>query len=190
MPCNAASRPKIRRIISSRIMAASPPIAAPPASASALDGGTAYSGAVVTRFYDPMLEKVTAWAPTLGRGDRAHGPRPARISHPRRGRPICLSRSVLSHPEISRQTNIRRASSTRHPTFPFDAARDRATQASHLYRRCDVNGHPGRQGPGQAASRGARRMPRVCRKLGAGHADLLRSWGRRISPMDAIRSKC
>nr|WP_272213452.1 biotin carboxylase N-terminal domain-containing protein [Marinicella sp. W31]MDC2879408.1 biotin carboxylase N-terminal domain-containing protein [Marinicella sp. W31] len=29
-----------------------------------LDGGTAYSGAVITRFYDPLLEKVTSWAPS------------------------------------------------------------------------------------------------------------------------------
>ena len=29
-----------------------------------IDGGTAYSGAVVTRWYDPLLEKVTAWAST------------------------------------------------------------------------------------------------------------------------------
>ena len=29
-----------------------------------LDGGTAYSGAVVTRHYDSLLEKVTAWAPS------------------------------------------------------------------------------------------------------------------------------
>jgi pyruvate carboxylase len=29
-----------------------------------VDGGTAYAGAVVTRFYDPLLEKVTTWAPT------------------------------------------------------------------------------------------------------------------------------
>jgi pyruvate carboxylase len=40
-----------------------------------LDGGTAYSGAVITRFYDPLLEKVTAWAPSAGeaiaRMDRA-----------------------------------------------------------------------------------------------------------------------
>jgi pyruvate carboxylase len=40
-----------------------------------LDGGTAYSGAVITRFYDPLLEKVTAWAPTpeetIRRMDRA-----------------------------------------------------------------------------------------------------------------------
>ena len=40
-----------------------------------LDGGTAYSGAVITRFYDPLLEKVTAWAPNpedaIARMDRA-----------------------------------------------------------------------------------------------------------------------
>ncbi|MCF6322685.1 MAG: ATP-grasp domain-containing protein, partial [Rhizobiaceae bacterium] len=40
-----------------------------------LDGGTAYSGAVITRFYDPLLEKVTAWAPNadevINRMDRA-----------------------------------------------------------------------------------------------------------------------
>ena len=49
-----------------------------------LDGGTAYSGAVITRFYDPLLEKVTAWAPSpeeaIARMDRAH----ARVPHPRR----------------------------------------------------------------------------------------------------------
>ena len=40
-----------------------------------LDGGTAYSGAVITRYYDSLLEKVTAWAPTpemaIARLDRA-----------------------------------------------------------------------------------------------------------------------
>lgn len=29
-----------------------------------IDGGTAYSGAIVTRFYDSLLEKIIAWAPT------------------------------------------------------------------------------------------------------------------------------
>ena len=29
-----------------------------------LDGGTAYTGAVITRHYDSLLEKVTAWAPS------------------------------------------------------------------------------------------------------------------------------
>ena len=40
-----------------------------------LDGGTAYSGAVITRYYDSLLTKVTAWAPTpekaISRMDRA-----------------------------------------------------------------------------------------------------------------------
>src|SRR3546814_14897699 len=40
-----------------------------------LDGGTAYGGAVVTPYYDSLLVKVTAWAPTPGdaiaRMDRA-----------------------------------------------------------------------------------------------------------------------
>ena len=29
-----------------------------------LDGGTAYSGGLVTRHYDSLLEKITAWSPT------------------------------------------------------------------------------------------------------------------------------
>jgi pyruvate carboxylase len=40
-----------------------------------LDGGTAYSGALITPFYDSLLEKVTAWGPTpaeaTARMDRA-----------------------------------------------------------------------------------------------------------------------
>ena len=36
-----------------------------------LDAGTAYSGAFITRFYDSLLVKVTAWAPTPTRRSRA-----------------------------------------------------------------------------------------------------------------------
>ncbi len=32
-----------------------------------LDGGTAYGGAIITRYYDPLLEKVTAWSPSRTR---------------------------------------------------------------------------------------------------------------------------
>ncbi|MDZ4198010.1 MAG: biotin carboxylase N-terminal domain-containing protein, partial [Kiritimatiellia bacterium] len=42
-----------------------------------LDGGTAYTGAVITPYYDSLLVKVTAWAPTfpqaIQRMDRAMG---------------------------------------------------------------------------------------------------------------------
>ncbi len=70
-PSSAGSRPKIRRTTSSPIMAGSPPIAARPGFGIRLDGGTAYSGAVITRYYDSLLEKVTAWAPTPERRSRA-----------------------------------------------------------------------------------------------------------------------
>ena len=47
-----------------------------------LDGGTAYSGAIITRYYDSLLEKVTAWAPTPGRRiDCPHGPCIAGVSY-------------------------------------------------------------------------------------------------------------
>jgi pyruvate carboxylase len=49
-----------------------------------LDGGTSYSGAIITRYYDPLLVKVTAWAPSPSGGDCPHGPRAARVPYPRR----------------------------------------------------------------------------------------------------------
>ena len=69
-----------------------------------LDGGTAYSGAVVTRFYDPLLEKVTAWAPTPRGGDRPHGPGAARVPHPRRrDQPRLPRERCIDAPELPRQ---------------------------------------------------------------------------------------
>ena len=68
-----------------------------------VDGGTAYSGAVVTRYYDPMLEKVTAWAPVARGGDRPHGPGPARVPDPRRRHQPRLPRGACSHPTLPRR---------------------------------------------------------------------------------------
>ena len=70
-PCNAASPPRIRRTISSPTMAASPPIAALSASASELDGGTAYSGAVVTRYLRLAARKDHRLGAEPGRGHPA-----------------------------------------------------------------------------------------------------------------------
>jgi pyruvate carboxylase len=88
-----------------------------------LDGGTAYSGAVITRFYDPLLEKVTAWAPTpeeaRKRMDRAL--REFRI----RGVATNLTflEAIIGHPRNSSTTPTRRSSSMN------DAGTVRAGQA-------------------------------------------------------------
>ena len=47
-----------------------------------LDGGSAYSGAVITLYYDSLLVKTTAWGRELCLP--AHGPEPARVSRARR----------------------------------------------------------------------------------------------------------
>ena len=58
-----------------------------------LDGGTAYTGAVITRHYDSLLEKVTAWASSReGAIDRMRRALPG-VSHPRRRHQHRLSRA-------------------------------------------------------------------------------------------------
>ena len=147
-------------------MAASPPIAAPSASASALDGGTAYSGAVITRYYDPLLEKVTAWAPTpaeaIARMDRAL--REFRI----RGVATNLAFLESDHrrTRASATTTTRPGSSTTTPElFQQVKRRDRATKLLTYIADVTVNGHPEARGRARppADARGAR-----CRRASTG----------------------
>ena len=49
-----------------------------------LDGGTAYTGATITPFYDSLLEKVTAWSPSFEETRLRMLRALARVSHPRR----------------------------------------------------------------------------------------------------------
>ena len=62
--CSAASPPRIRRTTSFPTTARSPPTAARPASASASMPAPPTRGAIITRSYDSLLVKVTAWSPT------------------------------------------------------------------------------------------------------------------------------
>ena len=145
-PSSAASPPRIRRTTSSPTTAASPPTAAPRGFGIRLDGGTAYSGAVITRYYDSLLVKVTAWAPTpemaIARMDRgaARVPHPRREDQHRRSSRTCSStrRSSTSatppssstrRPSCStsrRVATARRSSSPTSPTSPSTAIRETA----------------------------------------------------------------
>ena len=49
-----------------------------------LDGGMGDAGAVITPFYDSLLVKITASGRDLRHRAAAHGPRAARVPHPRR----------------------------------------------------------------------------------------------------------
>jgi pyruvate carboxylase len=111
-----------------------------------LDGGTAYSGAVITRFYDSLLEKVTAWAPTpeqaISRMDRAL--REFRI----RGVSTNISfvENLLKHPTFLDNTYTTKFIDSTPELFRFKKRRDRATKILTYVADITVNGHPDVEG--------------------------------------------
>ncbi len=111
-----------------------------------LDGGTAYSGAVITRFYDPLLEKVTAWAPTpeeaIRRMDRAL--REFRI----RGVATNLTflEAIIGHQKFRDNTYTTKFIDTTPELFTQVRRADRATKLLTYLADVTVNGHPETKG--------------------------------------------
>jgi len=111
-----------------------------------LDGGTAYSGAVITRFYDPLLEKVTAWAPNaleaIARMDRAL--REFRI----RGVATNLTflEAIISHPSFKDNSYTTKFIDTTPELFTHVKRQDRATKLLNYLADVSVNGHPETRG--------------------------------------------
>ena len=107
-----------------------------------LDGGTAYSGAVITRYYDSLLEKVTAWAPTpeaaIARMDRAL--REFRIRGVATN--IAFVENLLKHPSFLDTTYTTKFIDTTPELFAFKKRRDRATKILPYIAAITVNGHP------------------------------------------------
>jgi len=107
-----------------------------------LDGGTAYSGALITRFYDPLLEKVTAWAPSshevITRMDRAL--REFRI----RGVATNLTflEAIISHPKFASNDYTTRFIDETPELFASVKRQDRATKLLTYIADVSVNGHP------------------------------------------------
>ncbi len=111
-----------------------------------LDGGTAYSGAVITRFYDPLLEKVTAWAPTaeetIRRMDRAL--REFRI----RGVATNLTfvENIVAHEKFRDASYTTNFIDNTPELFETVRRRDRATKLLTYIADVTVNGHPETRG--------------------------------------------
>ncbi|MEL6551767.1 MAG: pyruvate carboxylase [Pseudomonadota bacterium] len=107
-----------------------------------LDGGTAYSGAVITRYYDSLLEKVTAWAPTpeaaIARMDRAL--REFRIRGVSTN--IAFVENLLKHPTFLNYEYHTKFIDETPELFSFKKRRDRATKILTYIADISVNGHP------------------------------------------------
>ena len=127
-----------------------------------LDGGTAYSGAVITRYYDSLLEKVTAWAPTpeaaIARMDRAL--REFRIRGVSTN--IAFVQNLLRHPTFRGNEYTTRFIDTTPELFDLKPAQDRATKLLRYIADVTVNGHPETKGrPRPPAEARAPRPPAV-----------------------------
>ncbi len=107
-----------------------------------LDGGTAYSGAVITRYYDSLLEKVTAWAPSPGevirRMDRAL--REFRIRGVATN--LVFVENLINHPKFANAEYTTRFIDDTPELFHFPARRDRATRLLNFIADVTVNGNP------------------------------------------------
>lgn len=143
-----------------------------------VDGGTAYSGAVVTRHYDPLLEKITAWAPTASEvvARMVRALREYRI----RGVATNLNfvENVLTHPDfIANRYTTKFIDST--PELLAPAKRkDRATRLLRYIADVTVIGHPdvtGRAKP--AATARAPKVPKSDQQVGPGTRQILEREG-------------
>src|SRR5690606_7945773 len=111
-----------------------------------LDGGTAYSGAIITRFYDPLLVKVTASGRTpeeaLSRMHRAL--REFRI----RGVATNLTflEAIITHPKFRDNSYTTRFIDTTPELFTQVRRQDRASKLLTYLADVSVNGHPETRG--------------------------------------------
>nr|WP_321445164.1 pyruvate carboxylase [uncultured Cohaesibacter sp.] len=111
-----------------------------------LDGGTAYEGGVITRYYDSLLTKVTAWAPTpeqaIARLDRAL--REFRIRGVATNIPFV--ENLLKHPTFLDYSYTTKFIDTTPELFDFAERRDRGTKVLSYIADITVNGHPETKG--------------------------------------------
>ncbi len=107
-----------------------------------LDGGTAYAGAVITRHYDSLLEKVTAWAPSregaiarMGRALREFRIRGVATN-------IAFLERVIGHEEFREGRFTTRFIDDHPELLAFPRPRDRASRLLRYVAEVTVNGHP------------------------------------------------
>jgi pyruvate carboxylase len=107
-----------------------------------LDGGTAYAGGIITRYYDSLLVKVTAKAQTpalaIARMDRAL--REFRIRGVSTN--IAFVENLLKHPTFLDNTYHTKFIDETPALFEFVKRRDRGTKVLTYIADITVNGHP------------------------------------------------
>ena len=143
-----------------------------------LDGGTAYAGGVITRYYDSLLVKVTAHAQTpekaIARMDRAL--REFRIRGVATNIEFVIN--LLKHPTFLDDSYTTKFIDTTPELFVFKKRRDRATKILTYIADITVNGHPETAGrPKPHAEPRALRVPKLVAEPAPGTRNLLEAKG-------------
>src|SRR5210317_907623 len=143
-----------------------------------LDGGTAYSGGVITRYYDSLLTKITAWAQTpdaaIARMDRAL--REFRIRGVSTN--IAFVENLLKHPTFLSDQYTTKFIDETPDLFSFEKRRDRGTKVLTYIADITVNGHPETEGsPAPAADLKPARTPALRAEPAYGTRNLLEDKG-------------
>ncbi|WP_432816988.1 pyruvate carboxylase [Sulfitobacter sp. JB4-11] len=142
-----------------------------------LDGGTAYSGGVITRYYDSLLVKVTAKAQTpeaaIARMDRAL--REFRIRGVSTN--IAFVENLLKHPTFLDNTYHTKFIDETPELFQFKMRRDRGTKVLTYIADITVNGHPETKDTPRPAAARAPRPPACIEEPRMGTRNLLEQKG-------------
>ncbi|MEI4471181.1 pyruvate carboxylase [Frigidibacter sp. MR17.24] len=124
-----------------------------------LDGGTAYAGGVITRYYDSLLVKVTARAQTpeaaIARMDRAL--REFRVRGVSTNIDFVIN--LLKHPTFLDDTYTTKFIDTTADLFDFRQRQDRATKILTYIADITVNGHPETAGRPKPAAEARKPVP-------------------------------
>jgi pyruvate carboxylase len=107
-----------------------------------LDAGTAFSGAVVTPFYDSLLVKVTAWGPRFSDAARRmeRGLQEFRVRGVKTNIPFLIN--LVTHPKFVAGGFTTRFIDDTPDLFEFVPRQDRATKLFTYLADVIVNGHP------------------------------------------------
>jgi pyruvate carboxylase len=126
-----------------------------------LDAGTAYSGAFIGRFYDSLLVKVTAWAPTPEETIR----RMHRALWEFRIRGVTTNLrfldQVINHPRFAHGEYTTKFIDGTPELFDFPKRRDRATKLLNFVGDLIVNGNPEVKERPRPTRLAAPRVPRL-----------------------------
>src|SRR6187399_403270 len=126
-----------------------------------LDAGTAYAGAILTRSYDSMLVKVTAWAPSPAEAiARMH-----RALWEFRIRGVATNLrfldQVITHPKFANAEYTTKFIDETPELFKWEKKRDRATRILSFIGEVIVNGNPEAKGRLKPKSMVLARLPKV-----------------------------